>query len=135
MTSCRWVCLIVLFFLLSGCSTPESRAKDNPAGFKKLSAKQKAIVLEGQIEKGMSKDAVQIAFGKPNRVRKSDGAERWIYTKPEYYDIPHWRYETVRSSNGRLLTIPQYDPLQMRRDVDAMEVTFRNGKVVAWREL
>ena len=100
-----------------------------------MSAKQKAAVLDGKVEPGMSKDAVYIAFGPPDRVSKGGGVERWIYTKPEFYDIPHWRTRCVQRADGRMTTIPEYDPLQMKRYVDDLEVTFRNGRVTDWKNL
>jgi outer membrane protein assembly factor BamE (lipoprotein component of BamABCDE complex) len=129
-----WLWLLPLA-LLAGCSTPQSRSKEKQAAFDHMSAKQKTAVLDGKVEPGMSKDAVYIAFGKPDRVSKDGGAEKWIFTKPEFYDIPHWRYRSVQRADGRMSTIPEYDPLQMKRYVDDLEVTFKNGKVAGWKKL
>lgn len=121
--------------LLAGCSTAQSRSKEKQAAFDKLSAKQQAAVLDGRVETGMTRDAVYIAFGPPDRTSRDGSIERWIYTKPEFYDIPHWRYRCVQRSDGRMSTIPEYDPLQMKRYVDDLEVRFKNGKVSDWKKL
>jgi hypothetical protein len=124
-----------LLALAVGCSTPDARSKEKSAAFEKLPSKQKAAVLQGKVEPGMSKDAVYIAFGPPDRISKVNGTERWIYVKPEFYDIPHWRYRCVQRSDGRMASIPEYDPLYMKRYVDDLEVTFKNGRVSSWRKL
>ena len=126
--------IIVLVLAAAGCSTPETRSKEKQAAFDMLSPKQKADVLGGKVVVGMSADAVYIAFGPPDRVSKGGGTDRWIYTKPEFYDIPHWRYRCVQRADGRMAAIPEYDPLQMKRYVDALEVTFKKGRVVDWKK-
>jgi hypothetical protein len=69
---------------LPACATPETRAQDNPAIMQGLSAQDRALVLNKQIRLGMNKQAVYIAFGRPERVvrgvSKSGEVESWIYT-------------------------------------------------------
>jgi len=131
----RLLLLCAIAGLLVSCSTPASRSKEKQSAFDHMSAKQKVAVLDGKVEPGMSKDAVYIAFGKPDRISKEGGVEKWVFTKPEFYDIPHWRYRCVVRSDGRMASIPEYDPLQMKRYVDDLEVTFKNGKVAGWKKL
>ena len=131
-----WLCLLaVLFTLAMGCSTPETRSRENPGAFEKLSARQKSTVLQGKVERGMSADAVIIAFGKPTRVEKAGATEHWIYTRAEFYEVPHWRERSVPRADGRMATIPEYDPLQMKRSVDDLEVIFKNRKVASWKKI
>lgn len=125
----------ILLLLAVGCSTTQSRSKEKQASFDKLTPKQKSDVLDGMVSVGMDTDAVFIAFGPPDRKSKEGKFERWIYTKPEFYDIPHWRYRCVQRAGGGISTIPEYDPLQMKREVDSLEVFFKNGKVMDWKKL
>ena len=86
--------------LLTACSTPERRAMERPTAFGKLSAEQKKLVLGGQVRRGMSPDAVYIAWGAPD-LRLDNGKsktamETWIYARElsvyrpmEYYDYAY----------------------------------------------
>ncbi len=73
--------------LLSSCApnTPQSRIEKNPGTFSQLSNSDKELARQGQIKKGMHKDAVFIAMGKPDGVSQGNrnGAEfeKWIYTR------------------------------------------------------
>ena len=68
-------------------STPQSRIEAQPAKFAALSRKDKALVEQGKIDRGMSQDAVWLAWGAPSRVLENskDGkpGERWDYTRTE----------------------------------------------------
>jgi hypothetical protein len=125
--------------LLSGCATPENRAKENPAAFSKVPASQKKMVLAGKISKGMSRDAVFIALGKPSRKEPDevDGQplERWIYGRTYSHEVPRYRYRAVRDRSGNVFTIPEYEPVRDYQWADYLVVTFRGGKVVAWRQI
>ena len=130
-----WLLFPVIVALAAGCASPESRSKERQGSFDKLSARQKADVLEGKVAVGMTTDAVYIAFGEPSRISKNGGVEKWIYTKPEFYDVPHWQYRCIQRGDGHVATIPEYDPLQMKREVDSLEVIFKKGRVTDWRKL
>jgi outer membrane protein assembly factor BamE (lipoprotein component of BamABCDE complex) len=127
--------IVIALALLAGCSTTESRSKDKQVSFDRLTPRQKSDVLDGKVAVGMNTDAVFIAFGPPERVAKEGKSERWTYTKAEFYDVPHWRDRCVQRAGGGISTIPEYDPLQMKREVDSLEVIFKNGKVTTWKKL
>ena len=127
--------LTLLAALTPGCATPENRAKEKTSAFDKLPSAQKKAALEGKVLVGMNPDAVWIAFGQPDRVKKNGSRESWIYTRPEFYEIPHWRYRCVQRHDGRSMALPEYDPLQFKRYVNDLEVIFKNGKVVDWKKL
>ena len=77
--------LIVLSagLLLVSCvpSTPQTRIQRAPGKFAALSEKQQSLVEKGEIARGMSPDAVYLAWGGPSRVFQGskDGktSERW----------------------------------------------------------
>jgi hypothetical protein len=71
---------------LSGCETlnpAQRRIKQSPELFAGLSEKEKALVDQGEIEEGMSRDAVYLAWGRPGRVmngsREGQTLEKWTY--------------------------------------------------------
>lgn len=76
------VCAFALL-LVSGCSTVESRIAERPQVYQSLSASDQALVQQGKIREGMSRDVVYLAWGAPNQ--RGDGrhsgrsVENWIY--------------------------------------------------------
>jgi outer membrane protein assembly factor BamE (lipoprotein component of BamABCDE complex) len=62
---------VLLATLLPGCSTVESRIKSNPQLYASLSPADQALVRQGQIRVGMSKGAVFLAWGNPDRIGSS----------------------------------------------------------------
>jgi len=97
---------LCLFVGACASSTPQGRIAENPDKFEGLPAKHKSLVQEGRIERGMSKDAVYLAWGAPSN--RYDGyqnkrhTERWDYvsTRPVYTTgyfggfggYPYWGY-------------------------------------------
>lgn len=76
---------------LASCVSPiAKRIEHNPAIYQALSEPHKNLVRTGQIAEGMSKPAVFIAWGRPDRSTKgSKGGksfERWSYSG---YDAVH----------------------------------------------
>lgn len=79
--------------LVASCapSTPQTRIQQEPAKFEALGKKHRSLVEEGRIDRGMSPDAVYLAWGRPSRVLQGskDGkaTERWDYTgsRPVYF--------------------------------------------------
>lgn len=71
--------------IVSSCApaTPQTRIQQRPQDYAKLSEKHKELVSRGEIEKGMSKDAVFFAWGRPaGRVEglwNGKSGERWDY--------------------------------------------------------
>jgi len=72
-------------------NTPQSRIERNPGLFQALPEVEKDLVSRGEIARGMSKDAVWLAWGAPGqRFEGSEGGritERWDYigTRPIYH--------------------------------------------------
>jgi len=90
--------LSVLVFASCAPSTPEARIAAQPSKFERLPEKQKQLVERGQIDKGMSTDAVYLAWGSPSR--EYEGSEngvstlRWDYagSTPVYSNSFGWGY-------------------------------------------
>ncbi|WP_395718391.1 hypothetical protein [Prosthecobacter sp.] len=70
---------------LSQCasSTPQTRIERNPQLFTRLSAKDRQLVTSGVIREGMTRDAVFLAWGRPDRVSvgtsRGKEIEAWTY--------------------------------------------------------
>jgi hypothetical protein len=71
--------------LFASCvpSTPQTRIQQNPQKFSTLSENHKALVSHGQITRGMTADAVFLAWGRPSGIfhGSKDGkiSDRWDY--------------------------------------------------------
>lgn len=79
-------------FVLVGCSTPETRINERPEVYRSLSPNDQALVSQGKIREGMSRDAVYLAWGAPNQRgegrNRGKSVESWIYfstTTTGYY--------------------------------------------------
>jgi len=99
---------LALCLFVGACapSTPQGRIAENPDKFARLPEKHKPLVQQGRIERGMSQDAVYLAWGSPSN--RYDGykdkrhTERWDYvsTRPVYSTgffggygyYPYWGY-------------------------------------------
>lgn len=75
----------VLALLASSCtpSTPQTRIQERPQEFERLSARHQELVRRGEIEKGMDKVAVSLAWGSPSAraegFRNGEHTERWDF--------------------------------------------------------
>lgn len=124
------MCLLLLGILVAGCATSSiaSRKKERAAGFAALSPEFQTLVSAGQIRRGMTEDAVYIAWGRPAQVLEQEDANghstTWIYTGGWMEETRYW-YPYRRT--------PQTD-YQPRTYVRA-EILFVNGLVDSWRTL
>ena len=67
--------------------TPAKRAAENPGVMDRLSEADRNLVLSGTISEGMSKDAVIIAWGRPDSISHGSMSGKPVET---------WRYATMR---------------------------------------
>jgi hypothetical protein len=78
--------------MLASCvpSTPQSRIQRNPQKFEALGANHRSLVQQGQITRGMTTDAVYLAWGAPSGIfqgsKNGKATERWDYagSRPVY---------------------------------------------------
>jgi hypothetical protein len=76
--------LPTLLLALVGCAnTVERRIERNPQLFQQLSAQDQQLVREQKLREGMSREAVFLALGRPDRVstgrKNGKDFERWTY--------------------------------------------------------
>jgi len=119
--------------LLSSCSTPQTRISENPNLYQSLSPKDQALVNQGQIRMGMSRSAVWLAWGSPDRkiVGNMGGGttETWLYIYYATYYPPYgpWGY----------FGDPFYDPFYYSYipsiSYPAKVVTSARGRVVSYQ--
>jgi hypothetical protein len=133
---------VAVIFGFTSCESanPATRAQKNPAAFESLPAKDRELVLKSTIAEGMSKEAVLIAWGKPDRVSTGSMngrmAETWTYTtlrpiyRPYYglgLGIGPYGYRHHGIYPGAAFGMgPDYVP------VTSSVVRFRNNRVIAW---
>jgi len=123
--------------ILTSCSTPQTRISEHPDLYHSLSHRDQALVGQGQVRIGMSRTAVWLAWGSPDRkvVANIGGGPRetWAYiyyvTYPYYPGYGPW---------GPYLGAPLYDPFYYSDIPPTIHypgkiVTFANGRVVAFR--
>ena len=75
--------LAVTLLLFTGCESVQDRIAQRSAAFQSMSPSDQALVQQGKIREGMSRDAVYIAWGAPNQRGEgrngSRSVENWIY--------------------------------------------------------
>jgi hypothetical protein len=116
--------------IFSGCATPGGRISQNPQIYQSLSPGDQALVSQGQIRKGMSMEAVWLAWGTADQTVPASihgrPAETWVYL----------RYETPPSYGGPYYYGPfdwSYIPPKFIYPIRA--VTFTNGRVAYFGQL
>ena len=131
--------------LLTGCaSTIQDRRKERFAAYSALPTETQTLVDKGQIKVGMPKDAVYIAWGKPDQIVQSETdqgrAETWVYHGSSLRPYQYWHYGYHGGGpfyRGWFYEAPlpyletDYYPVYY---VSA-EVTFQNDRVASWRNL
>ena len=150
---------------LTSCETTENRITEHQDMFNTLSARDQALVRQGQIRSGMSMNAVWLAWGsaaqKTTGEMRSQPTETWIYVEnrsapygsayyPYYGYGPGFRpgfYGGVgfahHHHHGRSFVFfgdPFYDPFYYSYipptiTVPYRTVTFVNGRVVSFQYL
>jgi hypothetical protein len=91
------VLLLLTVVFLCGCvSTIEDRRKERFAAYSQLPSETQSLVDTGQIKVGMPKDAVYIAWGKPDQVIYSGSdqgqTEIWLYHGSVLRPYHYWGY-------------------------------------------
>ena len=127
--------LAAVAIVLTSCTMPETRISDHPDFYQSLSHRDQALVNQGQIRIGMSRPAVWLAWGSPDRkiVGNMGGGttETWVYTY--YASYPYYPYEPLDEYFGA----PLYDPFcyswfPQSIPYPGKVVTFARGRVASF---
>ena len=128
--------------LLTSCSTIESRISENPEIYRNLSSRDQALVNQGQIRYGMSRNAVWLAWGSPDSKvignMRGHFTETWIYV--HYATYPYYPYYDPYGPGFGFFGDPFYDPFYYSLIPPSIPypyktVTFSNGRVVSFQYL
>ena len=123
--------------VLSSCSTPQTRISEHQDLYESLSHRDQALVTQGQIRIGMSRMALWLAWGSPDRkiIGNMGGGrtETWIYTY--YASYPYYPYYAPLDV---YFGAPLYDPFCYSWFPPSIPypgklVTFAHGKVVSYQ--
>lgn len=149
---------LTLTVILTGCTTVSSRIQERPEAYQSLSPADQALVQQGKIREGMSRDAVYIAWGAPNETAPGRNSgrmvETWIYFAttsgnyhgPFYYGYPYGYgvgFGFYGGRRGRLYRHSFYDPfydpffysrVSLVRYPERI-VSFQNGRVISFQFL
>jgi hypothetical protein len=133
------VFLATLALLLASCTSPiVKRIERNPEIYHSLSTRQKELVTLGRVEEGMSKQAVFLAWGRPDRAaqgsKNGKAYERWSYAgyDPVYtmgFGMGYWGGGWGGCYYDRPFL---YEPMMTYVPYEAAKVEFLNGSVTAW---
>lgn len=130
---------------LASCASPVAkRIERNPEIYNKLSERHKSLVARGEIEEGMSKQAVFIAWGRPDRAfrgsRNGRAMEQWSYlaydSVPGAWMGPGWGYGGWYGPRYGYHYDPffVYQPMVSYVPYESAKVEFSNSKVTAWKK-
>jgi hypothetical protein len=121
-------------FLLTACSTPESRIKRQPELFASLTPTDQELVKQGKVAIGFTADLVKLALGDADRV--------WVRTDATGTNEV-WSYTTYETDAGVYLyrgyyhcSLHRFDPLYPyyltapgRREREEVRIQFKDGRV------
>jgi hypothetical protein len=132
--------LCVFLALAAGCSSVDSRIRQNEAGFRALDPETQQKLRNGKVEVGYTPDMVFIALGKPSgrseRSTKDGLTMIWTYTSShtEYAGraMTHTRRVVVvdpRTGRRAILIQPVYSDIYEETEDEAVRIEFKEGRV------
>ena len=133
------LCLATAAIVLTSCSTPQTRISEHQDLYQSLSSRDQALVTQGQIRIGMSRTAVWLAWGSPDRkiVGNMGGGptETWVYVYYATYYPPYGPW-----SPWTYFGDPFYDPFYYSYIPPSIPypgklVTFASGRVASFQYL
>lgn len=134
--------LVAILCFGAGCattSTVQSRRAERPASYASLSPAERALVDQGQIQVGMTEDAVYLAWGKPAQVLQVAGrggeSTTWLYTGVATDAYRYWTYREYPRRDGPPLVDRTLETDYDVNEFVSAEVVFEIGRVVSWRTL
>lgn len=135
MNTLRPAALASLFgaILLAACASPETRIKDNPESYNKLSPVQQEQVHKGDISIDMPDFGVELALGKPDSITERTEAKGTVRI---------WHYKKQDTSTTTIDYVGFYNPYfypgfapvivnNTQPAGDRIRVFFNDQKVVA----
>lgn len=134
------IAVALLALWLAGCTTVESRIRQNPAIFSQLTPAQQDMIKRGEIGIGFSQEMVRLALGEPDHVMvrtDANGAsETWSYVSSYGYDggfYGGWyhRYPYWGSYWGGPYIDPYFYGYPYRREHVNVRVVFKDGRAVS----
>jgi hypothetical protein len=120
--------------LLASCASPiQHRIERNPDLYGRLNAHQKEMVQHGAIEEGMGKEAVFLAWGKPDRV-SNGGKMGKSYARWSYAGFDPVFYGPYAPGYGPWIYDPYYNlgPAISYLPYEERWAEFLNNHVSAW---
>lgn len=123
----------LLLVVLTGCVSPETRIKDNPEGYARLTPEQQALVRKGDIGIGLPDFGVEMAMGRPDSITERTEAKGVVQV---------WHYVSRDSSVTVVDYVGFYNPYYFpafapvvinnaQPSTDRVRVFFDKNKVVA----
>ena len=135
-----FLCAAGAALLAAGCSTPETRIRENPEVFNRLSPAEQDLIRQGKVAIGFDQEMVRLAVGEPDRIwsrTDTEGAtESWSYNTYETLDgFPLYRgwYHRYYGGWGDPF-YPYYLSYPARRDREVFKVVFKDGRVISIEE-
>jgi len=131
----------LLALLMVSCTSPiVKRIERNPDIYAALSARHKDLVQQGRIEEGMTKKAVFLAWGRPDRAAKGSKSgreyEKWSYAGYEPTYTTGFGFGTSFGGHGHCGGLYDssffYEPMMTYVPYEAAHAEFLNGIVTAW---
>jgi hypothetical protein len=122
--------------ILTSCSTPQTRISDHPDLYQSISHRDQTLINQGQIRIGMSRTAVWLAWGSPDRkiIGNMGGGttETWVYIY--YANYPYYPYEPLDEYFGAPLYNPFcYSWFPPSIPYPGKLVTFAHGNAVSFQ--
>ena len=127
--------------LATGCSAVNYRIKKHPADYASLSAADQQLVSSGRVREGLSQQAVYLAWGKADSVRRGSrhgqAFETWIYlatdTVPDRPFISPLFYGPY-AGWYRPYSAVWYSDFETTRTYPYRTAVFENGRLAAWSD-
>ncbi|MFZ4768164.1 MAG: hypothetical protein ACOYMN_24715 [Roseimicrobium sp.] len=132
---------VAAMLLLASCASPIARrVEHNPDLYNKLSERHKAMVQQGRVEEGMTKPAVFLAWGAPDRASKGSkfgrDFEQWSYAGYQaVQSLPYggdWGRRAYRTGCYSYDRSMAFEPVFNYVPYEAARVEFLGGVVSAW---
>lgn len=125
--------------ILCGCasSTIEKRRAERITAYETLSPEYQQLVDAGEIKTGMPKDAVYIAWGKPDDITYSEDSlgklETWLYYGRYMKEYRYWNYRSINRGDGEEYLVRHLESDYNPESFLKAELIFSRGKLISWR--